>query len=74
MPENECILVVIIKIGRLVQTCICITSLDAGKIPQDLKDAYIVTLLNKGDHSNCNKYQSISLLSTVCKVYGRILL
>ena len=35
-----------------------------GSMPQDMRDANIVTLYkNKGDHSYCNNYRGMSLLS-----------
>ncbi|XP_046577213.1 uncharacterized protein LOC124285103 [Haliotis rubra] len=46
-----------------------------GAIPQDIRDASIVTLYkNNGDRSDCNNYRGISLLSIVGKVFARILL
>lgn len=46
-----------------------------GAVPQDMRDASIVTLYkNKGDRSDCNNYRGISLLSIVGKVFARILL
>ena len=46
-----------------------------GGVPQDMKDAKIVTLYkNKGDRSDCNNYRGISLLSIVGKVYARVVL
>ena len=46
-----------------------------GSVPQDMKDAKIVTLYkNKGDKSDCNNYRGISLLSIVGKVFARVLL
>ena len=46
-----------------------------GGVPQDTRDARIVTLCkNKGDKSNCNSYRGISLLSIVGKLYARVLL
>ena len=37
-----------------------------GSVPQDMRDANIVTLYkNKGDRSDCNNYIGISLLSIV---------
>ena len=47
----------------------------AGGVPQDTRDARIVTLYkNKGDRSNCNSYRGISFLSIVGKLYARVLL
>ena len=46
-----------------------------GEIPQDMRDAKIVTLFkNKGDRSDCNNYRGISLLSVVGKVFARVVL
>ena len=46
-----------------------------GHIPQDMRDASIVTIYkNKGDRSDCNNYRGISLLSTVGKVFARVTL
>ena len=46
-----------------------------GSVPQDMRDAKIVTLYkNKGDRSDCNSYRGISLLSIVCKVFARVIL
>lgn len=44
-------------------------------IPQDMRDASIVTLYkNKGDRSDCNNYRGISLLIIVGKVFARVTL
>ena len=46
-----------------------------GDVPQDMRDAKIVTLYkNKGDKSDCNNYRGISLFSIVGKVYARVVL
>ena len=46
-----------------------------GAVPQDMKDAKIITLYkNKGERSDCNNYRGISLLSIIGKVYARVLL
>ena len=46
-----------------------------GNVPQDMRDAKIVTLYkNKGDRSDCNNYRGISLLSIVGKVFARVVL
>lgn len=46
-----------------------------GGVPQDMRDAKIVTLYkNKGDRSDCNNYRGISLLCIVGKLYARVLL
>eukprot|EP00106_Octopus_bimaculoides_P016855 XP_014784297.1 PREDICTED: uncharacterized protein LOC106879306 [Octopus bimaculoides] len=44
------------------------------QIPQDLKDAVIVTIFKKGDRSLCGNYRGISLLSIAGKIIARILL
>ena len=45
-----------------------------GGVPQDMKDAKIVTLYkNNGDRSDCNNYRGIFLLSIVGKVYARVM-
>ena len=46
-----------------------------GSVPQEMRDAHIVTLYkNKGDRSDCNNYRGISLLSVVGKAFARVLL
>ena len=46
-----------------------------GHVPQDMRNAKIVTLYkNRGDRSDCNNYRGISLLSTVGKVFARVVL
>ncbi len=40
-----------------------------------MRDANIITLYkNKGDHSDCNNYRGISLLSIVGKVFAHVVL
>ena len=52
--------------------CLC---WEKGYIPQDMRDANIVTLYkNKGDCSDCNNYHMISLLSIVGKVFAHVVL
>jgi len=44
-------------------------------VPQDMRDAKIITLYkNKGKRSDCNNYRGILLLSTVAKVFARVIL
>ena len=58
------------EVHRLITTC-----WSERCIPQDLKDANIITLYkNKGDRSDCNNYHGISLLSLVGKTLARVLL
>ena len=46
-----------------------------GAVPQDMRDAKIVTLYkNKSERSDCNNYIGISLLSIVGKVFARVIL
>ncbi|XP_069771587.1 uncharacterized protein [Narcine bancroftii] len=48
---------------------------DQGKLPQDLRDATIITLYkNKGEKSDCSNYRGITLLSIEGKIFARILL
>ena len=48
---------------------------EEGHIPQDMRDANMVTLYkNKGDRSDCNSYRGISLLRIVGKVFARVFL
>lgn len=43
-------------------------------VPQDWRDTILVSLFKKGDRSECGNFRGISLLSTVGKVFARILL
>ena len=46
-----------------------------GEVPQDMRDAKIITLYkNKGARSDCNNHRGISLLSIVGKTFARVLL
>ena len=48
---------------------------EEGYVPQDMRDANIVTLYkNKGDRSDCSNHRGISLLSVVGKVLARVAL
>jgi len=48
---------------------------EEGAVPQDMRDANIVTLYkNKGDKSDCNNYRGISLLSIVGKAFAKVVL
>jgi hypothetical protein len=52
--------------------CLC---WEQGYVPQDLRDARIVTLYKrKGDRSDCNNYRGISLLNVIGKVFARVAL
>jgi exonuclease III len=48
---------------------------ERGKLPQDLRDAVIITLYkNKGEKSDCSNYRGITLLSIAGKILARVLL
>ena len=48
---------------------------EKGTLPQDLRDAVIVSLYkNKGEKSDCSNYRGITLLSTTGKILAHILL
>ena len=46
----------------------------SGKVPQDFKDASIVSLFKKGKRSLCDNYRGISLLSVAGKILARVIL
>ncbi|XP_014786219.2 uncharacterized protein LOC106880677 [Octopus bimaculoides] len=44
-------------------------------VPQDMLDANIIRLYkNKGERGDCNNYRGITLLSTVGKIFARVVL
>ena len=48
---------------------------DCGCVPQDWRDAAIVSIYkNKGARNDCNSYRGISLLAVAGKIFGRILM
>ena len=52
--------------------CLCWSE---GEVPQDMRDANVVTLYkNKDDRGDCNNYRGISLLSVDGKVFARVVL
>ena len=54
--------------------CIMCLCWEEGTIPQDMKDAQLITLFkNKGSRKDCNNYQAISLLSLVGKLFRTLL-
>ena len=78
-PGNDGIPVEVLKSGKPtllepLHTLLC-KCWKEGHIPQDLRDANIVTLYkNKGDRGDCNNYRGIALLCTVGKVFARVAL
>lgn len=50
------------------------TCWEAAELPQDFKNATIVTIFKKGDRTQCGNYRGISLLSTAGKVLAKVLL
>ena len=59
-----------VKLHDLVVCC-----WEQGKLPQDLRDAVIITLYkNKGEKSDCSNYRGITRLSIAGKVLARFLL
>ena len=79
-PGNDGIPPEIIKAGKgssLTQHLheLLLACWEEGSVPQDMRDAKIVTLYkNKGDRSDCNNYRGISLLSITGKVFARVVL
>ena len=45
-----------------------------GEVPQDFKDASIVSLFKKGKRSLCDNYRGISLLSVAGKILARVII
>ena len=50
------------------------TAWDTKTVPQDWKNAQLITLFKKGDRCVCGNYRGISFLSIPGKVFTRILL
>ena len=44
------------------------------EVPQELKDASIVTIFKKGSRTECGNYSGISLLSVAGKILAKVLL
>ena len=58
------------KLQHLLKNC-----WEKGNLPQDLRDAVIVSLYkNKGEKSDCSNYRGITLLSLAGKIMARVLL
>ena len=45
-----------------------------GTVSQDMRDAIITLVKNKGDRGDCNNYRGISLLSIVGNTFARVIL
>ncbi|KAL0195112.1 hypothetical protein M9458_008684, partial [Cirrhinus mrigala] len=79
-PDSDGISSEIIKAGKVSSLLghlhnLLLKCWEGGIIPQDMRDAKIVTLYkNKGDRSDCNNYRGISLLSVVGKAFARVIL
>ena len=79
-PGNDGIPPEIIKAGKdssLINRLheLLIDCWEEGTVPQDMRDAKIVTLYkNKGDRSDCNNFRGISLLSITGNVFARVVL
>ena len=77
-PGADVIHTEIIKRGgpKLLETLTIIIrkAWEEGKVPQDWKDAQLVTIFKKGDRRVCGNYRGISLLSIPGKVFARVLL
>ena len=46
---------------------------ETRSLPQDMRDATIISIFKKGDRSQCGNYRGISLLSTAGKILAKIL-
>ena len=77
VPCKNCIPGEVIKAGNssLLEPLHNLKCWEEGEVPQDIKNANIITLYkNKGDRSDCNNYRGISLLNIVGKLFARIIL
>jgi len=78
-PGKDCIPAEVIKSGKACLLVplhkLLIQCWTEGAVPQDMRDANIITLYkNKGDRGDCNNYRGISLLSIIGKLFARIVL
>ena len=78
-PGKDCIPAEVIKSGKSVLLVtlykLLIQCWREGSVPQDMRDANIVTLYkNKGNRCDCDNCHGILLLSIVGKLYVRIVL
>ena len=47
--------------------------LDGDQVPSEWKTAYISPIYKKGNRQQCQNYRVISLISTLARLYGKIL-
>jgi hypothetical protein len=47
--------------------------LQTAKLPQSLKQAYFIPLYKKNDPSMASNYRPVSLLSTIAKIFEKII-
>jgi hypothetical protein len=77
-PDTDQILAELIKAGgetlyfEIHRLIYCIWNKE--ELPQQWKESIIVPIYEKGDKTDCNNYQGISLLSTAYKILSNILL
>ena len=60
------------KMNNLLEQVI--QSVWESEVPQDWRDAILVSLYKKGSKSDCSNFRGISLLSIVGKLFSRIIL
>jgi hypothetical protein len=61
------------KLCSEIQKLMC-SKWNKEELPQQCKESIIVPMRKKGDKTDCNNYQGISLLSTAYKILSNILL
>jgi hypothetical protein len=77
-PGTDQILAELIKVGsetlysEIRRLICCIWN--KKELPQQWKESIIVPIYKKGNETDCNNYQGISLLSTAYKILSNILL
>ena len=47
--------------------------INGGKVPEEWKVSIITLIHKKGGKRKCENYRGISVTSTFCRIYGRIL-
>lgn len=61
-------IVTVEAIARLFTDC-----LEGGEVPEEWKIAYVSSIHKKGSKMKCENYRGISVTSSMCRLYGRIL-